>query len=548
MNDVTEYRYGMRLRGCSIGTQPNEGLIDREDDDTGEYYDILVYDRPLTEEETSHYSLDFISGGEEEMGKKKNSTTKENTVMENTNVEAMNTEEKEMEVMENNMVVNEEIVEEVVNEVVEETSDIAEEVAEDIVDDTEDVSGAEEDALGIDFNGMKFDLVALDKSNQPYSCAQIAKNIENGKFTFENTVQRTNVWTVEQKSLLVHSLITKMPIPVMYAKSVEGGIKDFLDGKQRANAIYEFYNNEFELTDCPPIHITLTEDEATAHGIDVDVYERDSKERVVVPIDINGYTYEELPVGLQDAFRTAQITIFTYANDDGTELNDDQTADVFFRLNNGTPLTKIEITRVKARCYSLIKQIAVHDIFTEAMTAKSLAKYANEDVVMKGLMLLIQTDEPCLDNKAVRPFIENLEIEETDVSRLSDIFDLIRDAHTVMKQEADKSTDSKERAWALKFAKRIYTRTHLISIIPIVDRAIYEDKNCTEMAGFFKYFFGSKKFTTISKEYNNSTTDGANHTPKVLRRLHAIEEAYEQYFSGKVEITTDDDAELEATA
>ena len=49
-----EYRYGMRLRGFSIGCQP-KGVVRREDSD--KYWDIIVYDRPLTEEEIRHYSL-----------------------------------------------------------------------------------------------------------------------------------------------------------------------------------------------------------------------------------------------------------------------------------------------------------------------------------------------------------------------------------------------------------------------------------------------------------------------------------------------------------
>lgn len=55
------YRYGMRLRGFSIGCQPKGGLIAREDDPTGRYYDILVYDRELTAKELENYELDRIN-------------------------------------------------------------------------------------------------------------------------------------------------------------------------------------------------------------------------------------------------------------------------------------------------------------------------------------------------------------------------------------------------------------------------------------------------------------------------------------------------------
>lgn len=56
-----EYKYGMRLRGFSIGCQPMKGFLRREDDTTGKYYDILVYNRPLTESEIYSYELDSLN-------------------------------------------------------------------------------------------------------------------------------------------------------------------------------------------------------------------------------------------------------------------------------------------------------------------------------------------------------------------------------------------------------------------------------------------------------------------------------------------------------
>lgn len=59
-----EYRYGMRLRGFSIGCQPMNGLIRREDDNTGRYHDILVYDRRLSADEIDSYELSAITAEE----------------------------------------------------------------------------------------------------------------------------------------------------------------------------------------------------------------------------------------------------------------------------------------------------------------------------------------------------------------------------------------------------------------------------------------------------------------------------------------------------
>lgn len=54
------HKYGMRLRGFSIGCQPKDGFYERIDDHTGRYYDILVYDRMLTGQEVADYELTYL--------------------------------------------------------------------------------------------------------------------------------------------------------------------------------------------------------------------------------------------------------------------------------------------------------------------------------------------------------------------------------------------------------------------------------------------------------------------------------------------------------
>ena len=54
-----EYKYGMRLRGYSPGAQP-KGVLRREDDPTGTYHDIIVYDYRLSADEIEQYELDEL--------------------------------------------------------------------------------------------------------------------------------------------------------------------------------------------------------------------------------------------------------------------------------------------------------------------------------------------------------------------------------------------------------------------------------------------------------------------------------------------------------
>lgn len=60
MAKKAKYKYGMRLRGYSIGCQPMSGLVSVYDDPNGRYHDILEYDRMLTGDEVANYELTYL--------------------------------------------------------------------------------------------------------------------------------------------------------------------------------------------------------------------------------------------------------------------------------------------------------------------------------------------------------------------------------------------------------------------------------------------------------------------------------------------------------
>lgn len=53
------YVYGMRLRPFDLGCQP-KGVIERRDDPSGRYWDIIVYGSKLPLKDEKNYDLDFI--------------------------------------------------------------------------------------------------------------------------------------------------------------------------------------------------------------------------------------------------------------------------------------------------------------------------------------------------------------------------------------------------------------------------------------------------------------------------------------------------------
>ena len=57
---MKEYLYGMRLRPSGPSCQPMDGLM-RIAPGGGQYHELLIYDRPLTDEELRDYELDYIN-------------------------------------------------------------------------------------------------------------------------------------------------------------------------------------------------------------------------------------------------------------------------------------------------------------------------------------------------------------------------------------------------------------------------------------------------------------------------------------------------------
>lgn len=55
-----KYAYGMKARGFSIGCQPKTDFIERIDDKSDTFYDILIYGRKLSDKEVSDYELVYL--------------------------------------------------------------------------------------------------------------------------------------------------------------------------------------------------------------------------------------------------------------------------------------------------------------------------------------------------------------------------------------------------------------------------------------------------------------------------------------------------------
>lgn len=331
----------------------------------------------------------------------------------------------------------------------------------------------------------------IRKANITWNAKQIAKSIEKGNITFENIVQRTLVWDVKHKSLLIHSMIVGFPMGPIFAAKNENKY-DILDGKQRLTTIKDFMQDKFALTDIPE----ETEIEMD-YGHEV--------------IDLNGMKFSELPENVQEAIQDYSLTVYYF---DG--LTDEEVNEMFFRLNNGKPLSAIELTRVKTKDIEAVRKLAQHELFTSSMTKAAMAKYANEDIVMKSYVLLKDKNSD-LSTKTVREKMEGEVWNEDDVKELDGIFNTLLHAY----QQIDDK----------KVKRKIVTRIHLISLVPVIQSVLRNGLvDESQLISWMKEFFDDKyKTASISERYNQYVGAGSARKEAVIARYEEMEKSLNDF-------------------
>lgn len=281
-----------------------------------------------------------------------------------------------------------------------------------------------------------------ERKSFPRTARDLKTMYEKGNLSFDNAVQRSFVWKNTTKdnrmSMLIDSMIRGLPIPPMYCNCIFEDVKnktyDFLDGKQRVNTIVKFLKDDFSLINIP----TFEDEEGNEN-------------------DFNGLTYSQLPEDIQDTIKTYSLTVYYYEN-----MDQEDAEEMFRRLNNGKSLTAIELTRANAISGEKIRKIANHNLFNIAMSEKSLASYANEDVVIKTWILLYG-DKKSFETRCVRPIMKESIITEDQVGEINKIYDTFLNICKGLKEEKS------------KVAKKILGKNHLISLMSIIQKAVREN-------------------------------------------------------------------------
>ena len=143
-----------------------------------------------------------------------------------------------------------------------------------------------------------------------------------------------------------------------------------------------------------------------------------------------------------------------------------------------------------------------------------------EDVRVGNCKYLLNQQTLSTDAKWIRPYMRRADITKDDEFLLSEVFERIYNIHSMIEDK--------------KIAKRIYARTHMISIVPIIADSINEGYSDKQMMEWFVSFFSGKKSATTSKAYNDAAGRGTGKNSAVMKRVEEIKKDYDKYF-GNVE-------------
>lgn len=331
-----------------------------------------------------------------------------------------------------------------------------------------------------------------EKSEANWTVRKLIEMMNDGYVNFNIDIQRGYVWKdITRRSALIRSLILDRHIPPLYFNLVDD-VYEGNDGKQRAITIQKFINNEFELKGLEVFHIINDDGEEEE-------------------FDINRCKFDDLPECFQNAIKDYNFKIYFTIDADQEEV-----AETFYNLNNGQKPNSATLNRVKAKSKKQIIELSKHKLFTEVLKTEAIEGHVNDDLVGKAHAILNAPDVS-MNASWIHKYLATADITDDDEKLLNEIFDRIRNVHGMIEDN--------------KIAKRMYGRTHMISIVPVIKMSLDDGLSEQQVMEWFVNFFSGKRSATISDVYNRAAgRDGTGKNPAVMARVNELKKNYYEFF------------------
>lgn len=331
------------------------------------------------------------------------------------------------------------------------------------------------------------------------------KSMYDGKHTLQmdHVIQRqSGQWDGNRlkKSLLIHSILANYPVPPVYCLKEAISEKDYsysiLDGKQRLTTIFDFIDGRYPLdTETPSVTIDDT------------VYE------------LGGKYFTDLDIECQQELLRFKFTIYGFEDAD-----DDLIEEIFFRLNNSTPLSKPQ--KAMPLCgvenAKFIKSILSDRFFSEICQFSALQRRKSDDMctLLQAMMLLDNRYEgyefSSISADEIMQYAASIKnnYSEEQKNRLYDIIDYL-----------EKVFPEKD-----KMLKKINIPIVMLAADTAMGDSYDPVKNVYRVGPmYFRQWF-SYFFAECYEEYKQYCSSGSIKKEKTLKRIEIMEASLVGYF------------------
>lgn len=242
----------------------------------------------------------------------------------------------------------------------------------------------------------------MNKTKLSWTVANIEKMHDEKKvLSFDHPIQRkSEQWSDTQKSLLIHSMLANYPVPNIYVLREDSQELDeknkpvfnyfVMDGKQRLTSVLSYIWGEFPLDENIPA-ITIED----------------------VEYQIAGKYFCDLEEPVQYEIKRYKFDIIAFEECSNREIEE-----IFFRLNNSTPLTKSQVAKAKVgvEIAELINGLLTSKFFTVSCNFSKAQLKASDDqkVLIQSMMLLDTNNVPDFE---LKDFSENSILEYSESIR-----------------------------------------------------------------------------------------------------------------------------------
>jgi hypothetical protein len=255
--------------------------------------------------------------------------------------------------------------------------------------------------------------------------------------------QREEVWTDQKKQMLIDSVLRGWHLPKFYFKKSADGTYECVDGQQRLNAIFEFYDEKFDLP------------ESTAK-------------------EYGGVTYSALRDDISDGFDDYEIEIEEIEN-----ATDEELEELFRRLQLGTPLNTAEkINAVMGELRDFCHECSKKPFFKDKLPVKN-TRFSHFEIVGRWAFIEARGIQPQMRLKQLEHFFR----DNKQFSRTSDTAKTIEGALRFLNHSFPKSPSF------------IGNRANSLSVCMLAARVfkagMHTKANTKPFAQFLEEFFSS---------------------------------------------------------